>query len=65
MSVSTALGASLRRRLVFPIVAFLLLSSLDRVNISFAAIDMNRALGLTASQYGAGASILFAERVIP
>ncbi len=51
---------AIRRRLVFPLMAFLLVSSLDRVNISFAALDMNRALGLTASQYGFGAGILFA-----
>lgn len=37
----------------------MLLSSLDRVNISFAALGMNAALGLTPSQYGFGAGILF------
>lgn len=37
----------------------MLLSSLDRVNISFAALGMNATLGLTPSQYGFGAGILF------
>lgn len=60
MSTDSGLDARIRRRLVFPLMVFLLLSSLDRVNISFAAIDMNRVLGLTASQYGFGAGILFA-----
>jgi MFS transporter, ACS family, tartrate transporter len=36
-----------------------LLSSLDRVNISFAALQMNAELGFTPSQYGFGAGILF------
>jgi ACS family tartrate transporter-like MFS transporter len=37
----------------------MLLSSLDRVNISFAALRMNEELGFTPSQYGFGAGILF------
>jgi ACS family tartrate transporter-like MFS transporter len=37
----------------------MLLSSLDRVNISFAALGMNAALGLTPREYGFGAGILF------
>ena len=32
---------------------------LDRVNVSFAALTMNRDLGLSASQYGFGAGIFF------
>src|SRR5579862_9946613 len=53
------LGAKVRWRLAVPTIGFMLLSSLDRVNISFAALQMNRELGFTPSQYGFGAGILF------
>jgi MFS family permease len=36
-----------------------LLNYLDRNNISFAALTMNREVGLTATQFGRGAGILF------
>jgi sugar phosphate permease len=32
---------------------------LDRVNLSFAALQMNKALGLSAAQYGFGAGLFF------
>jgi MFS transporter, ACS family, tartrate transporter len=32
---------------------------LDRVNVSFAALDMNRDLGFSASVFGFGSGILF------
>ena len=38
----------------------MLMSSLDRANISFAASAMNAELGFTPTQYGFGAGILFA-----
>ena len=59
MQPSSSLERNVRWRLVVPITALLLLSSLDRVNISFAALGMNPALGLTPAQYGFGAGILF------
>jgi len=34
-------------RLALPTILFMLLSSLDRVNISFAALQMNAELGFT------------------
>jgi ACS family tartrate transporter-like MFS transporter len=46
-------------RLALPTIVFMLLSSLDRVNISFAALQMNKELGFTPSQYGFGAGVLF------
>jgi MFS family permease len=46
-------------RLALPTILFMLLSALDRVNISFAALQMNGELGFTPSQYGFGAGILF------
>src|SRR5262249_58075049 len=32
---------------------------LDRTNVSFAALTMNKDLGLTATQYGRGAGLFF------
>jgi predicted MFS family arabinose efflux permease len=54
-----ALAAKIRLRLVAPCILFMLMSSLDRVNVSFAALRMNAELGFTPSQYGFGAGILF------
>jgi ACS family tartrate transporter-like MFS transporter len=57
-------GAALTRkilwRLAAPTILFMLLSSLDRSNISFAALQMNGELGFSPAQYGFGAGILFA-----
>src|SRR5215218_9938799 len=46
-------------RLVPFLVACYFVAYLDRVNVSFAALTMNRDLGLSASQYGFGAGIFF------
>ena len=58
-SLSRNLAAKIRLRLVYPTIIFMLLSSLDRVNISFAVLQMKDALGFTPEQYGFGAGILF------
>jgi len=54
----------IRRRALVRIVPYLLLlyfiAYLDRVNISYAALEMRRALPLTDTQYGFGAGIFFA-----
>src|SRR3954466_5754911 len=48
-----------RRRLV-PFLALLyFIAYLDRVNVGFAALQMNSALGLSSSVYGFGAGIFF------
>ena len=60
MAVGADLARKIRWRLIAPTILFMLLSSLDRVNISFAALRMNSELGFTPSQYGFGAGILFA-----
>jgi MFS family permease len=44
-------------RLVPCLFLLLLVNWLDRVNISFAALEMNRDLGLSATAFGFGASI--------
>ena len=45
---------------LMPLLTFgYILNYLDRNNISFAALTMNREVGLTATQFGRGAGILF------
>ena len=56
---SSTMAAKIRWRLIVPTVLFMLLSSVDRVNVSFAALQMNADLGFTPTQYGFGAGILF------
>jgi MFS family permease len=59
MEGGAALARKIRWRLAVPTILFMLLSSLDRVNISFAALRMNAELGFSPAQYGFGAGILF------
>ena len=60
MSISSdRISAVVRVRLVLPCIFLMLLSSLDRVNISFAALTMNRDLGLSPAEYGSAAGIFF------
>jgi ACS family tartrate transporter-like MFS transporter len=51
--------AKVSARLVPFLVACYFVAYLDRVNVSFAALTMNKDLGLSASQYGFGAGIFF------
>ena len=53
------LAAKVRWRLALPCILFMLMSSLDRANISFAAASMNADLGFSPTQYGFGAGVLF------
>lgn len=46
-------------RLIPFLVLCYLLNYIDRVNLGFAALEMNRDLGLTATTFGYGAGILF------
>ena len=55
-------GGALRKvdRRLLPIAMLLFfMSLLDRTNISFAALDMNKDLGLSLDQYGVAASIFY------
>lgn len=54
-----SMARKIRWRLAIPAIIFMFLSSIDRVNISFAALRMNEELGFSPSQYGFGAGILF------
>jgi ACS family tartrate transporter-like MFS transporter len=54
-----AVVAKVMRRLI-PFMCFLyFLNYIDRVNIQFAKLEMNRALGLNDAQYGLAAGIFF------
>jgi len=46
-------------RLLPPITAAFIINFLDRTNVGFAALTMNRELGFTPSAYGLGAGIFF------
>jgi ACS family tartrate transporter-like MFS transporter len=46
-------------RLVAPLTFLTFLNSLDRVNISFAALQMNAELGLSPERYGFGVGLFF------
>ncbi|MDR6688630.1 MFS family permease [Arthrobacter sp. 1088] len=52
------------RRIVPLIMVMYLLSWMDRVNISFAALSMNNDLGLTATAFGLGAALFFVGYVL-
>jgi len=51
------------RRITWRIVPFVMvlyfIAFVDRVNIGFAALTMNKEIGLSASAYGFGAGIFF------
>ena len=47
------------RRLVPFLMLCYFFNFLDRVNVSFAALDMNKDLGFSASVFGFGSGILF------
>jgi MFS transporter, ACS family, tartrate transporter len=51
--------ARVTKRLVPFLILCYFIAYLDRVNVSFAALQMNKDLGLTASAFGFGAGIFF------
>jgi MFS transporter, ACS family, tartrate transporter len=57
--VQATASCKFRWRIVLPIIVLIVASSLDRVNISFAALQMNSAIGLTAQTYGFAVGIFF------
>lgn len=55
-------GVTYRRitaRVVLPLAGLIVLSSIDRVNVSFAAIHMNADIGLDPKTYGFGVGLFF------
>ena len=51
-AIERAVVEKFRVRILVPIVVLIVLSSLDRVNLSFAALQMNADLGLSSKAYG-------------
>jgi ACS family tartrate transporter-like MFS transporter len=51
-------------RLILPLSALSFLNSIDRVNVSYAAVRMNPDIGLTAETYGFGITCFFLAYLI-
>ena len=51
--------SKVRRRLIPFLFLLYIVAYLDRINVGFAALQMNAALGFSASTYGFGAGIFF------
>ncbi|HEY1930933.1 MAG TPA: MFS transporter [Acetobacteraceae bacterium] len=64
----TSLETSVMRKVAWHLVPFVslayLINILDRFNISFAALTMNKELGFTATAYGLGAGAFFWSYVL-
>src|SRR5947209_3737783 len=56
--------ATARRRLIPFLFLLYIVAYLDRINVGFAALQMNQALGFSATVYGFGAGIFFLSYVL-
>lgn len=54
-----AAAVRIRRRLIPFLFLLYIVAYLDRINVGFAALQMNAALGFSAATYGLGAGIFF------
>lgn len=63
-STERTVVAKFRWRILAPIVLLIVLSSLDRVNISFAALQMNADLGMTQRMYSYAVAAFFAAYLL-
>jgi MFS transporter, ACS family, tartrate transporter len=63
-AVEASASRKFRKRVLLPIVVLIVLSSLDRVNISFAALQMNSDLGLAPEAYGLAVGLFFVGYLI-
>src|SRR6201998_1424656 len=63
LALSETQQAAVVRRVFWPLMPFLLIAYLicyiDRVNVGFAALQMNKAVGIDPKTYGLGAGIFF------
>src|SRR5678815_4440925 len=63
LTPEAALEKATMRRITLRLVPFLMLcyffALLDRVNVGFAALQMNHDLGLSAAVFGLGSSLFF------
>ena len=61
---TSAIAASAKRKaymnIVLPLFITSVIAYIDRVNIGYAALTMNKDLGFTAEMFGLGAGIFFA-----
>ncbi len=64
MDIEKRAMAKTMRRLLPLLIVSALVAFIDRVNVGFAALGMNRDLGLSASAFGFGAGIFFLTYVI-
>lgn len=64
MTITAATIRKTKARLLVPLLALLFLSTIDRSNVSFAALQMNEALGLSPEAYGFGVSIFFVGYIL-
>jgi sugar phosphate permease len=66
--VESTVAASAKRKaylnLVLPLFIISVIAYLDRVNVGYAALTMNKDLGFTAQIFGLGAGIFFAGYVL-
>ena len=60
----TRVLAKARRRLIPFLFLLYIVAYLDRINVGFAALQMNQALGFSATVYGFGAGIFFLSYVL-
>lgn len=58
-TIETSASRKFRWRVLLPLVLLIVMSSLDRVNISFAALQMNADIGLTPQMYGIAVGAFF------
>jgi MFS transporter, ACS family, tartrate transporter len=64
MSPLASALAKTRRRLIPFLFLLYIVAYLDRINVGFASLQMNRALGFSATTYGLGAGIFFISYVL-
>ena len=61
---TAAVLAKARRRLIPFLFLLYIVAYLDRINVGFAALQMNQALGFSSRTYGFGAGIFFLSYVL-
>jgi ACS family tartrate transporter-like MFS transporter len=59
LRIESAVYAKVRRKLLPFLFVLYVVAYLDRINVGFAALQMNRELGLSAAVFGFGAGIFF------
>lgn len=62
--IEQGVGRKVMWRLVLPCALYILIGAIDRTNVSFAALQMNADLGMTETQYGFAAGVLFVGYVL-